>query len=415
MGRGAELIVGLDVGTSKVAAVIGQCTPEGLVVRGAGYAPSQGAVDRGVVTDLDAAAQAIRQAIHEAELRADVQVHSTLVTVGGDHIRGLESHGVVSTTRGEVSEADVNRVLRAASAVPLPEDYQVLQVLLRDFVVDDQEGVRSPVEMKGHRLEARVHVLAGRTAAIENLTRAVLRAEIRPLRVLWSGWAAAEAVLSEEEKELGVALLDLGAGTTNVLCYHRGALRFAAALRIGGKHVTQDIAAGLETSPTSAERLKIEWGTALASLVGDEETIEVPSLAQRPPRRVLRRELSRVIQARVEEIIELAWREVRRAGLLPQIRAGVVLTGGGALLPGIVEVVRKETTQSQIRIGDVALGVAEVEADGEGIVSDTAYTAALGLLREAAAQRVQGSGEMSSGFVGRSVRWLKSYLGALFE
>lgn len=417
MRRGTDLIVGLDVGTAKVAAAIGEWTATGLALRGAGYAPSNGGLSRGVVVDLDATAEAIRQAVREAELRAGVQVHSAFVTVGGDHIRGLDSHGVLRLATREVRAADVAHVLDVAETVALPEEYEVLQVVLRDFVLDGQEGIPAPVGMKGVRLEARAHVLAARSAALRNVCDAVERAEVRVAGVFWSGWAAAEAVLAPEEKQLGVAVLDLGAGTTNFLVYYGGALRFTGALRYAGNHVTSDIAAALETPLPAAEHLKREWGLARAEMADGGEVVEVPGFASRPPRRVERKWLCAVIQARVEEIFELAWQELQKSGLTHLLRAGLVLTGGGTLLPGIERAARHVTGQSLVRIGSAVGTLPEEEREEHaGFFEDPAYTAVLGLLRHGASQGAHSDGAARSrGVVGRGWQRLRGYLAALFE
>lgn len=414
MARRAELVVGLDVGTAKVAVVIGERTAEGVALRATGYVPVQRGLKGGVIIDLEATASAIQNAVGEAEVSASCQVHSALVTVGGGHICSFESHGAVPVRGGEVGAMDVQLVLQKAREVPLPADYQILQLLLRDFVLDGQEGIQNPLGMSGHRLEVRTHVLTGRSASVENVVQACRRASIQPVEIVWSAWAAAEAVLSQEEKELGVVVLDLGAGTTNFLVYHGGSLRFAGAIGIGAHHVTRDVAAGLQTSLAEAENLKRKWGVALPEQVDDEEKIEVPVVGGGSPRLVERRYLAHIIQARVEELIELAWKRVETSGLCPLLRCGVVLTGGGASLAGTADVASRITRQP-VRYGSIA--VREEEAvDPAMHLLHPSFAAALGLVRTACERHaLTGIEWRSLRFANRVRERLKSFVSALLE
>lgn len=405
----------MDVGTAKVAVVIGERTAEGVALRGTGFVPLQGGLKRGVVVDLQATASAIQNAIGEAELGAGCQVHSALVTVGGDHIRSFESHGAAPVRGDEVGAADVQRVLDQARAIALPADYQIVQVLLRDFVLDGQEGIQHPLGMSGQRLEARIHVLAGRTASVQNVARACRLANIQPVEIVWSAWAAAEAVLSHEEKELGVAVLDLGAGTTNFLVYHAGSLRFAGALGIGAHHVTRDIAAGLETSLNEAESLKRKWGVASPERVEEEEKIEVPVVGSGAPRLVERRYLAHIIQARLEELIELAWKRIQASGFCPLLRCGLVLTGGGSSLPGTRELASRVTRQP-VRCGSVVFCSDEESGEPPSQSLSPSFAAALGLVRTACEQRAPARAELRSfGLASRVRERLRNFVGALFE
>jgi cell division protein FtsA len=410
MARNAELLVGLDIGTSKVAAVVGDLNDDALSVLGMGSAPSDG-LRKGVVVNLEATVQAIEHAIKEAEVTAGCEIHSVFASLGGGHIKGFDSHGVVGVKGPEIDQADVDRVLDAARAVALPADRDILHVLPQDFVLDGQDGIRSPVGMSGVRLEARVHIVSTATTSAQNVVKCCERTGLHVADLVLEPLAAAEAVLSPEEKELGVALVDLGAGTTNVLAFHQGALRHTAVLPLGGNHVTNDIAAGLRTPFRDAEILKQRSGCALARLVGREQSVEVPSLGGRTPRLLSRHMLGQIIEARAEEILALARHQIVKCGLDEGLGSGIVLTGGAALLEGMVPLA-EQVFQTSVRIGTPLA----LNGGGPAALADNAsFTAAVGLVYYGARPRdhIPVRGE-DSRFAGKMRRRLRGWVEAFF-
>ncbi len=340
MGRSSHHITALDIGTTKVSVLIVEPSDSGtLDVIGVGLAPSRG-MRRGVVVNLDACVASIKQAVEEAELMAGCAVDRAFVGVAGAHVRGINSRGVVAIASRdhEVGRDDVQRVLAAARAVNIPPDREIIHVLAQEFVVDDQDGIHDPVGMTGAKLEANVHIVTASVTAAQNLINSVNRAGVEVEEVVLEQLAAAEAVLTADEKEMGVALVDIGAGTTDLVIFERGAIRHIASLPTGGEHVTSDIAVGLRTPIPEAERIKKKHGCALASLVGEEDTVEVPSVGGRKPRVLSRQILCEIIQPRVEEIFALVAGEFVRSAFDRSLHAGVVLTGGGSMLEGIQEI-----------------------------------------------------------------------------
>src|SRR5215831_7015038 len=331
MARKTRLVIGLDVGTYKIGVIVAEISDGGAEIVGIGTAASKG-LRRGVVNNIEKTVAAIRKAIEEAELMAACEIRTVVAGSAGSHIKGFNSHGVVAVRNREVAPGDVERVIDAARAVALPTDQEVLHVLPQEFIVDEQDGIREPVGMAGVRLEARVHLVTGAVSAGQNLIKCCNRAGLHVEDVLAGPLAAAEAVLTPEERELGVALIDLGGGTTDVVAYQAGAIRHTAVLPVGGNHVTNDVAAALCTPPAEAERLKQRHGSALAAVTPAEQTIEVPGLGGRAPHQLSRRALAEVIEPRVEEVLALARAELERAGCGHGLASGVVLTGGGAVL-----------------------------------------------------------------------------------
>ena len=337
--RGPEPIVGLDVGTTKICAVIGEPTPGGgLDIVGIGAAPSRG-LRRGVVVNIDSTVEAIKQAVAEAEQMAGLDVSRVYAGVAGGHIRSLNSRGVVpvSGRDREVSPADVERVVEAARAVNVPQDREIIHVLPQTFAVDDADGVREPLGMSGVRLEVEVHIVTAAVTSVQNVVRSVNRAGLAVQDVVLESIASAEAVLFAEEKELGVVLIDIGGGTTDMALFRDGAVWHTAVLPLGGDHITNDVAVGLRTPMADAESLKKRYGCALTALVPAEETVDVPSVGGRKPRQLSRQVLSEIIQPRVEEIFTLIARELTRAGFTDAATAGVVVTGGSSIMEGVPE------------------------------------------------------------------------------
>jgi cell division protein FtsA len=341
--RGKDLIVGLDVGTTKVCAIIAEAGASGgLDILGVGTAVSRG-LRRGVVVNIDSTVEAIKQAVAEAEQAAGVEVSAVYAGVAGGHIRGVNSRGVVAVAGKdrEVTPADVARAVEAARAINLPQDREIIHVLPQTFLVDDQDGVREPVGMTGLRLEVEAHIVTGAMTSVQNVVRSVNRAGLTVQDIVFEPLASAEAVLSPEEKELGILLVDIGGGTTDVALYREGAVWHSAILPLGGDHITNDIAVGLRTAVSDAEGLKRRFGCALTSLVSAEETVDVPSVGGRKARQLSRQILSEIIQPRVEEIFTLVARDLARAGFRDAATAGAVVTGGTSILEGVPEVAER--------------------------------------------------------------------------
>jgi cell division protein FtsA len=333
-------VVGLDVGTSKVAATVGEMLDDGsLDIVGIGIAESHG-IRRGVVVNLEAAVESIKKAVEEAELTAGVEIDSVHLAVAGPHIKGFNSRGVIAVagkTR-EITRDDVRRAIEAAKAVSLPNGREILHVLPQDFVVDEQDGIGAPVGMTGARLEVNVHIVTTSATAIQNLISCVNRSGVRVVESVIEQLAAAESVLTDDEKQLGVALVDIGGGTTDVAIFERGSLWHTAVIGVGGDHFTNDIAVGLRMPIPDAEKLKRKCGCALSAMVEEDETMDVASVGGRRPRVMPRRIVSEILQPRAEEIFHLVWDEIRRAGYEKSLNSGIVLTGGGAILEGMPEI-----------------------------------------------------------------------------
>jgi cell division protein FtsA len=338
--RRERYLVGLDIGTSTVCAVVGDALDDdSLDIVGIGMAESKG-IKRGVVVNLEAAVESIKKAIEEAELMAGIEIDSVHLALSNQHIKGFNSRGVVAVagrTR-EISREDVRRAIEAAGQVTLPSGRETLHVLPQDFVVDEQDGIGAPVGMTGTRLEVNVHVVTGALSAQQNIIACVNRAGVNVAGMMIEQLAAAESVLTQDEKDLGVALVDIGGGTADIAIFERGSLWHTGVVPIGGDHFTSDIAVGLRTPMPDAEKLKRKHGCALSSMVDEDETIEVASVGGRRPRLMARRILSEILQPRAEEIFHLVWDEISRAGYEKSLNSGIVLTGGGAILEGMPEI-----------------------------------------------------------------------------
>jgi cell division protein FtsA len=340
MQRENSLIVSLDIGTYKTSVVVAEPTPEGIEVLGIGTALSQG-LRKGLVLNVEAAVPVIRKAIEEAEVGASCEIHNVCVGLTGGFIEGLTSQGVVVVKDPEVSSADVSRVIEVARALALPPDCEILHVLPQEFLVDGQNRGRDPVGSAGIRLEADVQVITVATSAVHTLLRCCERANLQVRSLTLAVLAAAEAVLAPEEKELGVALLDVGGGTTGMVAFHRGVVQHTALLPLGGSHITNDLAAGLRAPLAETEKLKQRHGCALVDLLTPGEMIEMPRVGGRDPAPLLRRRLSEIIELRVQEILTLVKEQLAAAGVLDKLGCGIVLTGGSAIMPGMTELAER--------------------------------------------------------------------------
>jgi cell division protein FtsA len=340
VARKERYVVGLDVGTSTVTCVVAETFDDGRCdIVGIGVAESRG-IKRGVVVNLEAAVDSIKKAVEEAELMAGVEIDSVHLALSGPHVKGFNSRGVIAVAgkNREITRDDVRRAIEAAKAVTLPNGREILHVLPQDFVVDEQDGIGAPVGMTGTRLEVNVHVVTGSASSTQNIVACVNRAGVAVLDTVLEQLAASEAVLTDDEKQLGVALVDIGGGTTDFAIFERGSIWHTGVVAVGGDHFTNDIAVGLRTPLPEAEKIKRRCGCALTTMVGEDETMEVASVGGRKPRLMPRRVLSEILQPRAEEIFHLLWDEIRNAGCDRSLNSGLVLTGGGANLEGMAEI-----------------------------------------------------------------------------
>ncbi len=334
--RTENLIVGLDIGTTKICCIVGNMTEEGLDVVGIGTSQSKG-LRKGVVINIESTVSAIQKAIREAELMAGCEIKSVFAGIAGGHIKGLNSQGVIAIKNREVTSEDLQRVIDAAKAIAIPMDREVMHILPQEFIIDDQDGIREPLGMSGVRLEAKVHIVTGAVASAQNIIKSCNRAGTDVADIVLEQLASSEAVLSSDEKELGVALVDIGGGTADIAIFSEGAIKHTSVLSIGGDHLTNDIAVGLRTPMGEAEKIKQSYGCCLTSMVGKDETIEVPSVGGRESRILSRQLLAEILEPRVEEIFSLVNREISKSGYGDLIASGVVITGGSAILPGMPE------------------------------------------------------------------------------
>ena len=345
-----KLIVGLDIGTSKILAIVGEVSPTGEIeVIGVGHHPSRG-LKKGVVVNIESTVQSIQRAVEEAELMAGCQIHSVYAGIAGSHINSFNSHGIVAIKDKEVEVNDVDRVIEAARALAIPADQKILHVIPQEFIIDKQEGIREPVGMSGVRLEAKVHIVTGAVSAAQNIIKCVRRCGLEVDDIILEQIASSLSVLTEDEKELGVSLVDIGGGTTDISVFTDGAVRHTAVIPIAGDQVTNDIAVALRTPTQHAEEIKKKYGCALTQLAGSNESIEVPSVGDRPSRQLSRQTLTEVIEPRMEELFGLVQAELRRSGFEDVIGSGIVLTGGSSKLEGMIELA-EEVFHMPVRLG----------------------------------------------------------------
>ena len=369
-----DVIVGLDIGTSKVVALVGEITADGSIeVIGMGSQPSRG-LKKGVVVNIESTVQSIQRAVEEAELMADCEINAVYAGIAGSHVRSLNSHGVVAIRDREVTHGDVEHVIDAAKAVAIPADQRILHVLPQEFIIDGQEGIRDPIGMSGVRLEAKVHIVTGADSAAQNIIKCVQRCGLEVEDVVLEQLASSFAVLTDDEKELGVCLVDVGGGTTDIAVFGSGAIRHTAVIPIAGDQVTNDIAVSMRTPTQYAEDIKIRYACALSQLANPDESIEVPSVGDRPARRLARQTLAEVVEPRYEELFNLIREELRRSGFEEMIAAGIVLTGGSARMEGAIELA-EEIFHVPVRLGlpGQVKGLADV-------VRNPIYSTGVGLL-----------------------------------
>lgn len=346
----ANIVIGLDIGTSKIAAIIGKIKEDGgIEIVGLGTHPSKG-LKKGVVVNIDSTVESIQRAIDEAERMSGIKAVSVSVGIAGSHIGSFNSNGMVAISHQEVQQEDVQRVIDAAQTIAIPGDQEVLHILPQEFMIDSQGGIREPIGMSGVRLEAKVHMVTGSVSAAQNITKCVERCSLKVDNLILEQLASAEAVLSEDEKELGVCLVDIGGGTTDIAVFQNGAIRHTAVIPVAGDQVTNDIAMALRTPKTAAEEIKRKYACALPQLISKDEEIEVPSVGDRPARCLSRHTLVEVIEPRYEELFQLIQAELRRTDFENKIAAGIVLTGGSSLVEGAVELA-EEVFHMPVRLG----------------------------------------------------------------
>lgn len=385
MAKGRErIVVGLDVGTTKICIVVTAVDEKGWCeIIGIGTTPSKG-LRKGVVINIDATVDSIKKAVEEAELMAGVPIQGAYVGIAGGHIKGFNSHGVVAVKTREVTKKDIERVIDAAQAVAMPLDREIIHTLTQEFIVDDQDGIVDPLGMSGVRLEAKVHIVTGAVTSAQNIIKSSNRAGLDVLDIVLEPLAAASAVLTDEEKELGVALVDIGGGTTDLAIFGAGSIRQTAVLALGGINLTNDVAYGLRSPVTEAERIKKEYGCALTEMVGEDEEIEVMGVGGHKPRKVSRRFLSEIIEPRAEEFFELINREILKSGHNDRIASGIVLTGGTVIMSGMAELA-EQVFNMPVRVGyprDVG-GLVDV-------VKSPMYATGVGLIKYGATHGGEG-------------------------
>ncbi len=398
-----NLIVGLDIGTSKVVAIVGEISSEDdIEIIGLGSSRSRG-LKKGVVVNIESTVHSIQRAIEEAELMAGCEIHSVFAGIAGSHIRSLNSHGIVAIRDHEVAMSDVDRVIDAARAVAIPADQKILHILPQEFVIDHQEGIKEPIGMSGVRLEAKVHIVTGAVSAAQNIIKCVRRCGLEVDDVILEQLASSYAVLTEDEKELGICLVDIGGGTTDIAVFTDGAIHHTAVIPIAGDQVTNDIAIALRTPTQHAEDIKVQYACALTQLANPEETIDVPGVGERPSRRLARQTLAEVVEPRYEELFTFVQAELRRSGFEDLIAAGIVMTGGSSKMEGVVELA-EEIFHMPVRLGlpQHVSGLADV-------VKNPIYSTGVGLLLFGRKQMQEGFSALrgSDGMWERMKSWFQ--------
>ncbi len=388
-----NLIVGLDIGTSKIVTIVAELLPDGsLKVIGLGQHISRG-LKKGVVVNIDSTMQAIQRSLEEAELMADCKINTVYTGIAGSHIKSLNSHGMVKIKDAEVSQMDVDRVVETARAVALPADQQILHILTQEFIIDGQEDVREPLGMSGMKLEVKVHIVTGAVAAAQNIVKCIKRCGLEVSDLILQPLASSVAVLTEDEKELGVCLVDVGGGTTDIAVFKNGSIRHTAVIPIAGDQITNDIAVAFRTPTQSAEDIKVKHACALRQLADPREVVEVPGVDGREPRQLSVQTLAEVVEPRVVELYELVLQELRRSGMEEMIASGIVITGGSAMMRGMIEL------GEEIFHMPVRLGMPRYVAGLSEVVGNPRYATAVGLVlmgKQQLERHISGQMEMNS-------------------
>ncbi len=407
MPKHDQVLVGLDIGTSKIACVVAEASPDGkLDVIGIGTHPSRG-LRKGVVVNIESTVESIRLAVEEAELMSGVDIQSVFTGIAGSHIRGYNSHGVVASKGSEIMREDVDRVIDAAKAMNIPADQQILHILPQEYIIDNQDGIREPIGMSGVRLEAKVHIVTGAVSSAQNIVKCCNRCDLDVSDMVLEQVASSEAVLMQDEKDIGVVLVDIGGGTTDIAVFLDGAIRHTAVIPIGGDHLTNDLVIGLRTSAREADQLKRKYGACMTSLVPPEDQIEIPSVGGREPRPMPRQVMAQILEPRVEELFEMIKNELQRSGYQELVAAGLVLTGGSSLLEGMVELA-EDIFDMPVRLG---------RPHGVGglvdVVSSPMYATGVGLILYGQRYRQSGKSIKSSdhNILARVWKHMRSWFG----
>jgi cell division protein FtsA len=368
-----SIIVGLDIGTTKICAVVGEVVPGGVEIVGIGSHPSEG-LRKGVVINIEKTVNSIKEAIEEAETMAGCEISSVYAGIAGGHIKGFNSHGVIALKEKEVTKKDLERVIEAASAVAIPMDREVIHVLPQEYIVDEQDGIVDPLGMSGVRLEAKIHIVTGAVTSAQNIIKCANRAGLDVHDIVLESLASSEAVLSDEERNLGVALIDFGGGTTDMAVFSKGSIKHTSVLALGGDNLTYDISIGIRTPRMEAEKIKMKYGCALTSMIGKDETIEVPGVGGRKARVLPRQILGEILEPRVEEIFTLIQNELIRSGYEEMVNSGIVITGGSSELAGVTDIAEQIfNVPSRMGYPDGIGGLVEV-------VNKPMYATAVGLV-----------------------------------
>ena len=407
MGKRDPLVVGLDIGTTKICAVVGEVADGQVNIIGLGTYPSKG-LRKGVVVNIDSTVHSIKRAIEEAELMAGCHITSAYAGIAGGHIKGINSHGVIAVKNREIGPSDVKRVIDAASAVAIPMDREVIHIIPQEFIVDDQDGIKDPVGMSGVRLEGRVHIVTGAITSAQNIIKCANKAGLDVDDIVLEQLGSSEAVLTTEEKDLGVAIIDIGGGTTDLIIFANGAIKHTAVVSLAGSHVTSDISMGLRTPLEEAEKIKLRYGCALTAMIRKDETIEVPSVGGRKPRVLSRQTLAEIIEPRAEEILTLVHHEVGKTEYNSLIASGIILTGGSALLEGMPELA-EQIFNLPVRRG-TPIGIGGLV----DLVNSPRYATGVGLVLYGSRNRVQsrfkvGEGNIFSKVTHRMKEWIGEF------
>ena len=407
MGKRDPLVVGLDIGTTKICAVVGEVADGQVNIIGLGRYPSKG-LRKGVVVNIESTVHSIKKAIEEAELMAGCHITSVYAGIAGGHIKGINSHGVIAVKNREIGPSDVKRVIDAASAVAIPMDREVIHIIPQEFIVDDQDGIKDPVGMSGVRLEGRVHIVTGAITSAQNIIKCANKAGLDVDDIVLEQLGSSEAVLTTEEKDLGVAIIDIGGGTTDLIIFANGAIKHTAVVSLAGSHVTSDISMGLRTPLEEAEKIKLRYGCALTAMIRKDETIEVPSVGGRKPRVLSRQTLAEIIEPRAEEILTLVHHEVGKTGYNSLIASGIILTGGSALLEGMPELA-EQIFNLPVRRG-APIGIGGLV----DLVNSPMYATGVGLVLYGSRNRIQsrfkvGEGNIFSKVTHRMKEWIGEF------
>ena len=407
MAKRDNIVVGLDVGTTKVCAIVGEQTSDGLEIIGIGSHPSKG-LRKGVVVNIESTVQSIKKAIEEAELMAGCDISKVYAGISGGHIRAFNSHGVIAVKDGEITKSDVDRAIEAAQAVAIPPDREVIHVIPQEFIIDDQEGIHEPLGMNGIRLEVKVHIVTAAITSAQNIIKCANKAGLDVVDIALQQIASSEAVLNDDERDLGVAMIDIGGGTTDIAIFQGGAIKYTTVISLGGNQITGDIAIGLRTPTGEAEKIKKKYGCAIAEMVSDEDMLEVPGVGGHKPRQISTRLLCEIVEPRVEELFDLAKREIYKSGYEKHTTSGIVLTGGAASMEGVVELA-EQIFNLPVRRGE-PLGITGLV----DVVSNPMYSTGVGLVRyglkhSSETHFKRGSENVFNNLVSSMKGWIKEF------